>query len=45
MVKDGSPTKIAARYLQMTGEPITRQTAAKQLEKVGRCYVRKDMTS
>ena len=35
MVKGGSPTEIAARYLQMTGEAITRQTAAKQLEKVG----------
>lgn len=34
MVKDTSPTAIASRYLQMTGQPITRQTAAKQLEKV-----------
>jgi hypothetical protein len=34
MVKDGSPTEIAARYLQLTGTPITRQAAAKQLEKV-----------
>lgn len=34
MVKGESPTMIAARYQQMTGEPITRQTAAKQLEKV-----------
>jgi hypothetical protein len=34
MVKGGSPTEVAARYLQMTGAPITRQTAAKQLEKV-----------
>lgn len=34
IVKDGSPTEIAARYLQMTGTPITRQVVAKQLEKV-----------
>jgi hypothetical protein len=34
MVKNGSPTEIAARYTQMTGSPITRQAAAKQLEKV-----------
>jgi hypothetical protein len=34
MVATGSPTVIAMRYLQMTGVPITRQTAAKQLEKV-----------
>jgi hypothetical protein len=34
MVKDGSPTEIAARYLQLTGTPITRQAAANQLEKV-----------
>jgi hypothetical protein len=34
MVRGESPTMIAARYQQMTGEPITRQTAAKQLEKV-----------
>lgn len=35
MVKGGSPTEIAARYQQMTDTPITRQAAAKQLEKVG----------
>jgi hypothetical protein len=34
MVKDGSPTEIAARYLQLTGSPIARWTAAKQLAKV-----------
>jgi hypothetical protein len=34
MVKGGSPTEIAARYLQLTGTPITRQAAANQLEKV-----------
>lgn len=34
MVKGGSPTEIAARYLQLTGTPITRQTVANQLEKV-----------
>jgi hypothetical protein len=34
MVKSGSPTEIAAGYMQLTGIPITRQTAAKQLEKV-----------
>jgi hypothetical protein len=34
MIKSGSPTEIAARYLQLTGTSITRQAAAKQLEKV-----------
>lgn len=34
MVKDASPTEIANRYQQMTGGPITRQAAAKQLAKV-----------
>lgn len=34
MVKGGSPTEIAALYLQLTGTPITRQAAANQLEKV-----------
>jgi hypothetical protein len=34
MVKGESPAMIASRYQQLTGEPITRQTAAKQLEKV-----------
>jgi hypothetical protein len=34
MVKDSSPTEIAARYQQMTGTTINRQAAAKQLEKV-----------
>lgn len=34
MVKDSSPTEIAARYQQMTGTPISRQVAAKQLTKV-----------
>lgn len=34
MVKGGSPTEIAGRYLQLTGIPITRQAAAKQLAKV-----------
>lgn len=33
MVANKSPTEIAARYQQMTGVPITRQAAAKQLEK------------
>lgn len=40
MVNDVSPTEIAGRYQQLTGEPITRQTAAKQLEKV-RAVLRK----
>jgi hypothetical protein len=35
MVKGGSPTEIASRYMQLTGTPITRQAAAKQLDKVG----------
>lgn len=34
MVKHMSPTEIASRYQQMTGTTITRQAAAKQLEKV-----------
>jgi hypothetical protein len=34
MVNCGSPTEIAVRYEQKTGDPITRQTVAKQLEKV-----------
>lgn len=34
MAKDGSAAMIAARYQKMTGEPITRQAVAKQLEKV-----------
>jgi len=34
MVKNMSPTEIAARYQQMTGMTITRQAAAKQLQKV-----------
>lgn len=34
MAKDGSPTEIATRYQQMTGMLITRQAAAKQLEKI-----------
>jgi hypothetical protein len=34
MVKDGSPTEIARRYHQNTGMSITRQAAAKQLQKV-----------
>lgn len=34
MVKGGSPTEIAERYLQLTGVPIQRWTVAKQLAKV-----------
>jgi hypothetical protein len=34
MVEDVSPTEIATRYQQMTGTTITRQVAAKQLQKV-----------
>lgn len=34
MVRDGSPTSIAARFRQMTGEEISRQVAAKQLQKI-----------
>ncbi|WP_295997167.1 hypothetical protein [Rugamonas sp.] len=34
MVKGESAAMIAARYMQLTGELITRQAAAKQLEKV-----------
>lgn len=34
IVKDGSPTEIAARYQQMTGIQITRQAVAKQLDKL-----------
>lgn len=41
MVKGDSPTEIAARYLQLTGTPITRQAAANQLEKVRNILLRK----
>jgi hypothetical protein len=34
MVKNASPTEIAARFYQMTGTQISRQAAAKQLAKV-----------
>jgi hypothetical protein len=34
MVKGESAAMIAARYMQLSGEPITRQAAAKQLGKV-----------
>jgi hypothetical protein len=34
MVTDESPTAIARRYMQLTGETITRQAVAKQLKKV-----------
>lgn len=34
MVKDASPTEIAARYCQMTGVQISRQAVANQLAKV-----------
>lgn len=40
MVKGGSPTEIANRFMQMTGIPITRQAVAKQLAKV-RAVLRK----
>lgn len=41
MVKDSGPTEIAKRYQQMTGTPITRQAAAKQLEKVRAVLIKK----
>lgn len=44
MVKDSSPTEIAARYEQMTGSPITRQAAANQLEKVRAVLRKEEMT-
>jgi hypothetical protein len=34
MVKDASPTEIAARYYQMTGVLISRQAVANQLVNV-----------
>jgi hypothetical protein len=34
MVKSGTPTEIATRYLQLTGSPVARWTVAKQLAKV-----------
>lgn len=37
----GGPTAIAARYEQMTGQPITRQAASKQLEKLRELLKRK----
>jgi hypothetical protein len=36
-----SPTQLAARYEQLTGQMITRQVAAKQLEKVRELLTRK----
>lgn len=44
MVKDGSPTEIAVRYLQLTGSPIARWNAAKQLAKVRAALREKGMT-
>lgn len=45
MVKGGSPTEIAARYLQLTGSPIARWTAAKQLAKALAALREKGITS
>lgn len=41
---DGSPTETAARYTQLTGEQITRQAAARQLEKVREVLKKTKMT-
>jgi hypothetical protein len=40
---NGSPSATALRYEQMTGTPITRQAAAKQLEKVREALRRFEM--
>lgn len=40
MVGNGSPTEIAERYQQLTGQQITRQAVAKQLAKVDRALSR-----
>ena len=45
MVKGGSPTEIATRYLQLTGNPIARWTAAKQLAKVRTTLRERGITS
>jgi hypothetical protein len=40
----GSPTETAIRYSQMTGLPITRQNAAKQLQKIAEALVKMGVT-
>lgn len=42
---DGSPAETAIRYTQMRGQPITRQAAAKQLEKVREILNEKRVTA
>lgn len=43
MVQDRSPTEVARRYQQMTGEQITRQAVGKQLEKISEVLSRAEM--
>ncbi len=44
IVGENSPSAIAARYTQLTGDPITRQLAAKHLEKMRTALVRSKLT-
>lgn len=44
IVGDSSPSTIAARYAQLTGEAISRQLAAKHLEKMRSALARSKMT-
>lgn len=44
IVGEASPTEIAARYIQLTGEPITRQLAAKHLEKMRSALAKSKVT-
>jgi hypothetical protein len=44
IVGEGSPTAIATRYTQLTGDPITRQLAAKHLEKMRSALARSKLT-
>lgn len=44
IVGEASPTAIATRYTQLTGDPITRQLAAKHLEKMRSALARSKLT-
>ncbi|MBC7405158.1 MAG: hypothetical protein H7252_05690 [Cytophaga sp.] len=39
----GSPTETAKRYFQMTGEEVTRQVVADQLEKIKKTLLKNEM--
>lgn len=45
MVSNRSPTEIAERFRQMTGEKISRQACQKQLEKIDEILKKKVLTS